>query len=172
MTSSNQALAGLVPPESWLDRLMRGVPVKWCPLVEFGEPRRALGFTTDGSWTWGMLDSNGQDVFEVGELSTIGLLPLTEVPLPLVRSAARASAQRLGVSNSAIVKNLPIAEIISAALATRSDYWVNLVVRWLDDQPPSEQLLAAVESAAIDQRLSQSNRHALRRWRRDAIRRT
>lgn len=113
-----------------------------------------------------MLDQTVRDVFEVNEPSAVGLLPLTEVPLPMVRSEARSSAQRRGISGSAIVENLPIDAIISTALATRSDYWVDLVVGWLDEQPPSEVLLAAVESAAIDRRVSQSNRHALQRWQR------
>jgi hypothetical protein len=168
MTPPTRMLAGLLPPDSWLDRQLRGAPVKWCPLVEFGEPRRALGLIADGTWTWGMLDQIAGEVFEVETPSAVGLLPVMEVPLPMVRFEATVSARRLGISGTAIVENLPIAAIISAALATRSDYWVSLVVCWLGEQPPSEQLLAAVESAAIDRRVSQSNRHALRKWRRSA----
>jgi len=92
----------------------------------------------------------------------MGVLPILERPLPMVRSEAARTAARLGLPLT-LSDALPVAEIIRAALTIRSDYWVDLAIEWLEvgvERPPLD---ADIADAARDRRLAQRTRHRLGR---------
>ena len=73
-----------VPSNVWIPRDVGGVEILWFPIIEFGEPRRALGLARDGQWAWGSIQEGSSEVFPVVGPSVVGLLPLLELSLPMI----------------------------------------------------------------------------------------
>jgi hypothetical protein len=92
----------------------------------------------------------------------VGVLPILERPLPMVRSEAARTANRLGLPLT-LADALPVAKIARAALATRSDYWVELAIEWLEAKEDRQAVARDIFEAAQDKRLSQRLRHRLAR---------
>ena len=158
-------LVASFPPDCWVACVVETEPTLWCPIVEFGEPRRALGLARTGDWVWGLRRNGPDNLYRLGGPSLVGVLPILEVPLPMIREEARRAAETKGVSAVALLEALPSDEIIIASLtAPRSDYWATLGINWLEYQEPSNGIRVAVEAAAADLQLSQKTRHALLRW--------
>ena len=157
-------LVDAFPPDCWVACEIETEPTLWCPIVEFGEPRRALGLVGAGEWVWGLLRDGPDNVYLLQEPSVIGVLPILEVQFPMIREEARRAAEARGISAAALLGALPSEAIVTAALTTRSDYWAALAIKWLENHEPTEGIRVAIEAAAVDRRMSQQIRHALVRW--------
>lgn len=134
----------------------------WCPLVGFGEPRVALGLSADGERLWGEEVVGIATVYPLEAPAVVGVLPILERPLPMVRSEAARAVARLGLPLP-LVDALPVTEIVGAALKTRSDYWVELALEWLEADADRQHLTDAITAASSDSRLAQRTRHRLQR---------
>jgi hypothetical protein len=152
-----------VPPQRWARRSLSGIDVSWLSVLDFGEPRRALGITRDGRWAWAPSDGT-YVVHPVEGASAVGLLPLLEIPLQVVQGAVRRAAVAAELDPGEVVGSLPARQVLLEALRTRSDHWVDLAIEWFDEVRQSDDLLAAVQGAASDKRLGQRTRHDLTRW--------
>lgn len=158
-------VAERVPEGAWEDcngALVGSNPCRWCPMVAFGEPRLVLGLSSSGDWLWGDAEVVPAIVYPSDGTSLVGILPILERPLPLVRSEAARTATRLGLPLT-LVDALPVAEIARTALATRSDYWVDLAIEWLEAYGDRQALAEDIAGASRDKRLSQRIRHRLDR---------
>jgi hypothetical protein len=158
-------LAALLAADSWRAARVHARPATatWCPLIRFAESTKALGVTRAGPWWWGVEREDGWEIYPLEGDAVVGILPLLEMPFGALEHKARHSAIRLGIPPQRLLRTLPLATIIRAALATGSDYWVRLAVEWLEDSDIASQLQDAIGSAASEVRLEQSLRHRLRR---------
>ena len=157
-------VASAVPADQWLlCQDSEGSRVEFWPVVEFGEPRCAIGLVRSGEWVWGELLADGGKVHPLRPPALIGALPLLELPLGIVAEKARRAARIAGVPPEQVEKDLPSGLIIEAALETRSDYWVGLAAQWLTAIPREAIPAAAIAAAAEDKKLSQRTRHQLMR---------
>lgn len=155
-------LAKIVGEDHWLScGSGGGDQSRFWPVVEFGEPRCALGLLRNGDWVWCDLENGSSH--RLSEPAVIGLLPLLELPYGAVVVKARAAAQNAGVPPELVETALPSRTIVTAALTRRSDYWVDLAARWLVGMPADQIPVEAAEQAARSSDLPQKTRHAVRR---------
>ena len=100
-------LVASFPPDCWVACVVETEPTLWCPIVEFGEPRRALGLARTGDWVWGLRRNGPDNLYRLGGPSLVGVLPILEVPLPMIREEARRAAEAKGISTAALLGALP-----------------------------------------------------------------
>lgn len=131
------------------------------PVVDFGEPRCALGLSRSGEWVWCELDK--ARVHPMRPPALVGVLPILELPYDAVVQKARVAARRAGVLPERMETELPSREIVEAALHSRSDYWVDLAAEWLRGMPSESVPVGVIEDAARDTGLPQPSRHGLLR---------
>ena len=137
--------------------------IEWCPLAVFGERPLAIGLSRQGAWVWGGLGDAHVTAFPVNGPTAVGILPVLEVPLFLVKKRVAETSSKLGLDPRQIVASFPILEIVQAALRTRSDYWIDHALSWFESEGPYTEVPDEFFSAAVDRSLSQRNRHRLRR---------
>jgi hypothetical protein len=93
----------------------------------------------------------------------IGAIPFLEMSPRDITSKLTETAVLLQLSRKEPVSALPISELIAAALDTRSNYWVEKALTWLERSPLSAPPLDSMRRAANDRGVNQHLRHRIMR---------
>ncbi|MCP3973483.1 MAG: hypothetical protein GY720_03205 [bacterium] len=123
------------------------VPVQWRPLVKVG-PNRWLGISKSESWV-----ICGDTELDAAYLTDdkMGSAFLTCLELSFHEFQKRILEAMEQLDPPAIPRpEFPLSEMILAGLATRSDYWVDLALDWLEEAHSSKRL----DKPAIKKELS------------------
>ena len=93
----------------------------------------------------------------------VGALPILEIELAGITIKLTEAASVLQVSPNDLRQALPAGELFETAFDTRSDYWIDRALDWMEAQPWSGLPLALMRSAIADKSLGQTLRHRAQR---------
>lgn len=138
-----------------------GAPVKWIPIMEFGEFEITLGLTTDAAWMF----SDKQGVMILDESwKYLRLIVLLEQSKDTLSNTLKESLSKYEIFIDP-QEVFPFSQIVKIGLKQQSDYWVRLAVSWYTELPFMTQnelinLLYEIENA---QWASQELRHRVKK---------
>jgi hypothetical protein len=93
----------------------------------------------------------------------IGALPLLEVPIDRLASKVAEAATVLAIPPERLAESIPAKALISVAIGTRSDYWIDRALSWIEQGSwpvlPVESMRGVVEDRSVGQQL----RHRMKR---------
>ena len=137
-----------------------GETVKWIPVAEVAA-RIRIGLSEAGFW----VRANEKSVAEFKPGSpAIFLLPAIEVSVADLKRLLTAGLQAYGLDAS-IADNFPIAEIVTTALTSNSEYWTKLALEWIQQIPITPSVRAALQDVARNGPTQAIRHSALRRVR-------
>lgn len=161
---SARDLARRVPDPSWISSVL---PVSdeqdWLPLVRFDEDRCALVITRLGCWQW-VSNGPGREtrLHKLEPPEIIGAVTFLEMPPESLSSKLAGAASMFRVPVEDLIAALPIAELVTAALDTRSDYWIDRALTWIEGASLPEFPFHSMREAVNDRNVSQNLRHRVR----------
>lgn len=154
------ALAARVQMSSWTINSSAAEGDSWFAVLPFDENRKALVIASSGRWAWTSTGSDGQvRLHELQPPDVVGVLPLLELDPAGLRDKLATSATLLQTSPEDLVAALPVADLFGAAFEAKSDYWIELALRWMETPFWSSVPAAAMEAVVDDPRVSQNHRH-------------
>jgi hypothetical protein len=149
-----------VPPSSWVAGSTRD---RWFTVLRFDENRKSLVLIPDGTWSWTTVEKDGGiHRHSLGLTEGVGALPLLEISVEGLSSKVSEAAAALAVAPAKLVAVFPAVNLFEIALNTRSDYWINRALVWIEEgcwaSLPIESMQAVVEDKSVEQSL----RHRIR----------
>jgi hypothetical protein len=122
-------LARRVPESSWFS----SEHGDWLPVMRFDENLLALVITKSGQWGWVSEAPDGKhSLRKLQAPEVIGAIPFLELSPRGLVSKLTETAALLRVSRRELASALPITELIAVALDTRSNYWIEKALTWLE----------------------------------------
>jgi hypothetical protein len=159
-------LAGRVPAAAWTADLVLGAvdQVPWFAVLRFDQDRNALVVTADGRWSW---TSRGQDGairrHQLRAPAVVGVLPLLELAPDQLAGKLSEAASVLRISPEDLALALPVAPVLEAAFATRSDYWIERALLWIETIQSFNRPIDSMRAVIADPRVRQQLRHRTRK---------
>jgi hypothetical protein len=134
--------------------------VAWLPLMQISTTGIWLGFDRKGVWTLGRL----QGAVE----SSAGSLPSSWVTIldsdeRSLRAGLDAAAERFGLSPENVQNLVPIEDVLTVAIRSRSGYWAERAVHWMLDRGISQEHFELLRELSTAQWANQRTRHIARR---------
>lgn len=158
------ALASRVPLSSWTGGPPLAELDQWFAVLQFDESRKTLVLTSSGRWAWISTGSDGQArLHELRPPDVIGALPVLELDVAGLASKLALHAMTLRVTSEDLVAALPTADLVKVAFATKSDYWIDHALRWLEADYWSSVPVAAMQAVLDDPSIGQNLRHRTRK---------
>jgi hypothetical protein len=96
-----------------------------------------------------------------------GLLPCLERPYAVVVAELHDRESELSLSPGSLTRHVPLDAIPHAALVSRSNYWADLALAWLDEMPRTHSTMSTLENLGNADWAAQAVRHRARRIRRE-----
>ncbi|MFD8236228.1 hypothetical protein ACFV20_30670 [Streptomyces sp. NPDC059696] len=156
-----------VPESSWITSQYpdQAGTIVWLPLVRISATGIWLGLDRRGVWTLGRLEGAVESSEKNLPSSWVTMLDSDEKS---IRAELNITAERFGVSPSILQDLLPIEGVLSMALRSRSDHWIERALSWLSNRDLSREHLELLREVSMTAWVNQRTRHAARRLARAA----
>lgn len=134
--------------------------VAWLPLVQISTTGIWLGFDRKGVWTLGRLE--GAVESSVGSLpsSWVTILDADERSL---RAGLGAAAERFRLAPENVQNLVPVGDVLTMAIRSRSSHWAERAVHWMLDRGISQEHLEILRELSTVKWANQRTRHIARR---------
>lgn len=151
-----------VPARCWILSSYPGQVgvVIWLPLVRISDTGIWLGLDRQGVWTLGRLDGVVESSAESMPSSWVVILDADELSL---RADLSSAAEKFGLSPEGLQSLIPIDDVLTMAVRSRSIYWVERAVQWMTERGVTEEHLALLRELAAAKWVGQQTRHTARR---------
>lgn len=151
-----------VPENCWISSAYsnQAGPVTWLPLVRISDTGIWLGLDRNGAWTLGRLDG-------VVESSSSENLPASWVTIldsdeTSLRAGLHSAAERFGLSPYKLVDLIPVDEVLTMAIKSRSS-WAERAVSWMSRRSIPRDHLQLLREVSTAEWANQRTRHMARR---------
>ncbi|MEV0982658.1 hypothetical protein [Streptomyces sp. NPDC049915] len=134
--------------------------VEWLPLVQISVTGIWLGLDRRAVWTLGRIEGAVESSAENIPSSWVTILDGDEKSF---RVALNAAAERLGLSSKKLQKLIPVEEILTMAIRSRSSHWVERAVHWMSERHISGEHLQLLQELSTAKWANQRTRHMARR---------
>lgn len=134
--------------------------VAWLPLVQISTTGIWLGFDRKGVWTLGRLDGEVQSSAETLPSSWVTILDSDE---KTVRAKLDDAAARFGLSPENVQNLVPVENVLTVAIRSRSSHWAERAVHWMSGRGVSQEHLKLLRELSSARWANQRTRHIARR---------
>lgn len=134
--------------------------VTWLPLVRISETGIWLGLDRQGAWTLGRLDGVVESSTEILPSSWVTILDADESSL---RAGLASAAEKFRLSPERLQSLVPIDDVLTMAVESRSVYWVERAVQWMTERTITEDQLILLRELSAAKWVNQRTRHTARR---------
>ncbi|MFG3505587.1 hypothetical protein ACGF5F_08710 [Streptomyces sp. NPDC047821] len=119
-----------------------------------------LGFDRKGVWTLGRLEGSVESSAETMPSSWVTILDTDEKSL---RAGLGAAAERFRLSPENVQNLVPIDDVLTMAIRSRSGHWVERAVHWMSNRAISREHLEILQELSTAKWANQRVRHIARR---------
>lgn len=134
--------------------------VTWLPLVQISTTGIWLGLDRNGVWILGRLDGAVESSAKRLPSSWVTLLELSEESF---RQDLQSAAERFELSSENLQKRIPVREVLTMAIRSRSAYWSERAVQWIQQRGASREHLELLQGVSTAEWANQRTRHIARR---------
>jgi hypothetical protein len=120
--------------------------LQWLPVVNFAVARIELGLSSDGRWV--VVAPRSVCAFSPDK-PCIFLLPVLEVDLEEARRHLEQGLLANGLSTE-FLKIFPFEDVVATGLASHSERWASLALKWAEQMPTSPKLQSASQMLRSD----------------------
>ncbi|MET9645561.1 hypothetical protein [Streptomyces syringium] len=162
--TENELIAELsaVPEACWIVSSYpnQAGAVMWLPLMKISATGIWLGLDRNGVWTLGRLDGVAESSAEGLPSSWVTILDSDESSL---RAGLASAAERFGLSPGGLEKLVPVDDVLTMAIRSRSSHWAERAVCWMSEKDLPGDHLVLLRELATASWVNQRTRHAARR---------
>jgi hypothetical protein len=134
--------------------------VMWLPLMKISETGIWLGLDRKGVWTLGRLDGAVESSAPDLPSSWVTLL---DSDASSFRAGLASAAERFKLSPGKLEDIIPLDDVLTMAIKSRSSHWAERAVVWMSDQESSGDHLDLLRELSTANWANQRTRHVARR---------